>query len=883
MSDCYFAPSLMISRFRKYRRRQAIRQRACARVKCAGQQGRFLLLVLLSCGLFLSHGLAGTHSRLRACDSEYYSKLRNKLIFPPVGSTRVSLHQPNNGAQLKSPTHFRGLHIVPPVALLAADEELLREATHLNSSGNLLRSVLTGRTVINPCVATLNGVSYFSAREHMKLGPRKNNWWSNIVIGQLPKTQTLQQNMKCNSSYLKRNIQLPSGIARCLYKQPGHYITGPADPRLFEHAGELWVTYSFYSTLSPERSRSSTSSCMDMVRYSAAVWIQNVDTDEDPVELFLSAPRMAVEKNWIFFSQHGSLLRAEKLLAVLSVEPHIVHEVSIKSGRCKEIARTSSPGLFAHIPTDAAMHLGAIPATIRYKLIFQKLRPHLHFLRSHPSVQIGMFHSKQSNPAHVYKHYFYVFNQSPPFDVLCVSRTPVAPARKHHISFETSIEIEENGEDANINVWFGIDDAGGGMASFTLSEVLNDLTCTNPSVLTTTSAEPETYVPRLQNVRFSPLLRESRGVFNPSILALPLGSKYPFVVVARSKQVKAVFRGSFSNKEWPVYRSELISCVLDASFICVGNPVALELPIPYRAIEKRLIARSDDDKSYCYDAFIGAEDGRLVWVPSSRQVLLSYGMNSESDTRSSRNIWVVDLAEVYPFLKTVLSYGRHEKHTRRSLFNVPTELLYTNATRVEKNWILFSHLANVHVSYSLFPRSILDAHQHGLMTETALSSVADAFSELDLGQYRVNQGTGMMRVKLCMLENCRWDAKERYVSIFHTRHRYTKDTFQHNMAVFEGSWPFRIETIFPLNNLDRFWTDASGSEKYVYPISLDFVRPVRSDMLKLPSHMLNIATLDSVAVIGVGADDETSHVYTSSVLSLLDYYLQSVGRSFDLC
>jgi hypothetical protein len=170
-----------------------------------------------------------------------------------------------------------------------------------------------------------------------------------------------------------------------------------------------------------------------------------------------------------------------------------------------------------------------------------------------------------------------------------------------------------------------------------------------------------------------------------------------------------------------------------------------------------------------------------------------------------------------------------------------------------------------------------------LMTVAALSSAGEVFSELGLGQHRVSQRTGMMRVKMCMSDNCRWDAKERYVSIFHTRHRIIKDKFQQKLAIFEGNWPFRIEKVFPLDDLERFWADATGSEKYVYPVSLDFVRPVRSSSLETPSHMLNTATLDSLAVIGIGADDETPHVYMASVLSLLDNYLQSVGMSIDLC
>jgi hypothetical protein len=793
-------------------------------------------------------------------------------------------------APMKFSTSFRVLRIRPPPSLLRADEDLLNEATHLNETGTLLKRVLKGRIVINPCVAKLDGAFYYAAREHMKLGPARNNWWSNIVIGELPRIsgRSLPSIINSKSRYLKTRLKLPPAIAKCLYRQPGHYITGPADPRLYSYKGQLWVTFSYYSLLAPEASRSVSSSCSEMRAYSGAVWIQKLTSDSSAVELFAKTPRMPVEKNWIFFSQPSTLRTTEKLLGVRSVEPHIIVDVSVKSGECEEVARTSSPYLFAHIPANSRLHLGAIPARLSRRSLLHHTPAGLKFLQEFKSVQLGMFHSKITVPARIYKHYFYVFNEFYPYEVLCVSLTPVSPPRKSSTSFETSVLIDGDGESVvSVNVWFGVDDQAGGMASFLLQDVLKDMFCLKSPSLTSRisqrgSMHSQTY-PRLQSIRFSPLLRSSQGFFNPSVLALPAGSTYPFVAVARAPPIKTTFRGPASNKSWIVHKSALIACVLDASFNCVGSPKQLDLPIPYRAIEKRLVSRPDDDQSYCYDAYIGAEDGRLVWSSGSRQVLLSYGMNSEVDHLSSRNIWIVALAEVYPFLKRVLPNSRRVEHRRRSMYAVPTEIVYKNASHVEKNWIMYGEGDKLYISYSLHPRMTLQPLPYGSIGSLTFVK-QDIFSGLNPGTYSINQGTGIMRVKLCVSRSCRWDTEERLISIFHTRHRKIGETFKHFLAVMKIEQPFRVEAIVPLTQFERFWIESSGSRRFVYPMSLDFMKSFdRTSRQSSPISSSQTATLDSVAMIGIGVDDETSHVFTVPVFLLLDSYLVATNRTMDIC
>jgi hypothetical protein len=827
----------------------------------SGALGLVLLICALSSPVYHCEvmNIALLHDNIGLAPSIRIKKVNSSALSPAEASS------------------FLSLLIRPPGRLLQADADFLDETSLLHGSKNLRATVTAGRLVINPCLATIHGTSYYVAREHMKLGLKENNWWSNIVHGQFLASQTHASNgmLNSNSTYMPLNIQFPLAIAKCLFKQPGHFLTGPADPRLFAFKGELWVSFSFYSLLSPELSRSSSSSCDEMSSYSGAVWIQKLDAIGSAVELASPYPKSTVEKNWIFFSPR-KFLETPQLLAVVSVEPHVVLSVSIESGVCKEEARTSANHLFDHIAIETRIHLGAIPARLSRTSYKNGMNPQLRVLQRFGGVQLGMFHTKEAN--YVYKHFFYLFSEIIPYDVLCVSLSSVAPPRKSGTSFETSIQVDEEAKIATVS--FGVDDAGGGVAAFKLSQILDMMKCGASTDLPMQSlmtgeahSERKLGARRLSHIRYSSLQRSSLGFFNPSVLVLPRNSLYPFVVVARAPPIKRHFHGLDSSKIWDVTISRLVSCVLDVSFSCVGSTVYLDLPAPRRAIENRLTQRIDTDLSFNYDSYVGAEDGRLTWSAWSRQVLLTYGMNSETTNTSSRNVWIVDLSEVYPFLKTVLSPCRQASHSSRSMFSVPTELVYRSARVIEKNWIIFEHNAMLFVSYSLLPRVILKPRPLGLMSEMSVFQ-DDAFAAIDFVNNSVNQGTGVIRVKLCLSSQCCPNAEERFVAIFHTRNRHAL-VFKHYLVVYNAHFPFHVDTVTLLTDFDIFWTQLGESKKFVYAVSLDFMESFETARSGTHHGDKRVATLDSIGIIGIGVDDVMSYVFTTSILSLLHTYIDS--------
>jgi hypothetical protein len=776
--------------------------------------------------------------------------------------------------------YFRTVSINPPDDIQPREQKLLMTAEIQRIPGVSLDVVRRGRSVINPSVIRHDGVSYFAAREHMKLGSKGNCWWSNIVTGILSNdggrsaTPTV-----ANSTYLSTNLSLPPTIARCFFRQKGHYISGPADPRLFVFRRELWIAYSYYSFQFPEQSRFRTSLCSKMESYSAAIWVQNLFDGTGPVELVLPSPKLDVEKNWVFFS-HNKRYRNSVLFAITSVEPHVVLDVSPVTGECREVSRTSYPRLFGHIHPKVRIHLGAVPSRI-------VLADHLHeipsqhlILRTYSSVQLGMFHTKDEN--YNYDHYFYLFNDKHPFDVVCVSAHPSNPPRKSGVSYETNVELHTATMSTRVNVWYGVDDETGAMSSHELRSVLNGMTCrslkaeASSSMLTSRTFSPGQrnveINPRVREIRFSSLVRSSSGFFNPSIVSLPRDSLYPYVVVARAQPVKTEFRGSIYDKLWKVTKSQLVACILDAALTCVGKVQYLDVSIPFESIEERLASRADDDPSFNYDAFVGAEDGRLVWSSLTRQVFLTYGMNSEYQNSSSRNVWVVDLATLYPFLTSVIKGESWSVADGHSMFTNPTELVHANSNRIEKNWIMFQHDSEFFVSYSIQPHVVLQPLSTGAMIPVALSRSDALFSEIDVDKYSINQGSGIIRVKMCMSGSCPDNIEERYICIFHTRDKRDLN-FDNYLAVIEVFTPFRVVHVISLKNHDQFWTKAVASTKFVYALSLDFVRDVSGPSIG----NTNVATLDSVAIVGIGVDDEASFMFTTTIFSLLGSYMD--GKS----
>ncbi len=85
----------------------------------------------------------------------------------------------------------------------------------------------------------------------------------------------------------------------------GHFISGPADPRLFVHRHTLYVSYSFYASAQPWPSDAP---CHALHYYRCAMWITRPYVPgAAPIELQIPAPN-DLEKNWLMFSSVLSLL-----------------------------------------------------------------------------------------------------------------------------------------------------------------------------------------------------------------------------------------------------------------------------------------------------------------------------------------------------------------------------------------------------------------------------------------------------------------------------------------------------------------------------------------------------------------------------------------------
>lgn len=778
---------------------------------------------------------------------------------------------------------FFPLQIKPP-PLSRRDMDLLWR-------GNLGETRNLTRTIINPAVATVDGDTYMVAREHEKI--EGHNWWSNVIVGRLDGSHgpASAPVLGKRFSYLRTGLSLPSAVERCFLKQKGHFISGPSDPRLFVFRNSVWASFSFYSSKQPYNWQSW---CSDLEYYTGSVWIQDISNGGRAVELWTEFPTNTVEKNWVFFS-HRDSYDVESLYAVYSVEPHVILHVNPVTGQCDEVSRTSFTQLFGHIPENVRTHLGATPARFSWKNAIDLSQPgstnHLQILKTMYSLQLGMFHTKEPN--YLYKHYFYVYADSPPFDVMCVSSTPVSPPRDSNVSFETTVELLSS-DKRTVAVWYGIDDLTSGVSYYRLIDILYSMVC--QSVAPNPVAHMENRVmrlgwssglhlegtgvskfsrklPNLQRVRWEAWFRHSEGLFNPSILSLPCGSKYPYIGVARTQLVDAERTEKYSGKIWPVHHSKLVGCVLDYSFTCVGSKQVFDLPVPNDAVDLRLFRRSSDATGFNYDVYLGAEDGRLAWDPSTWQVFLLYVMNSEIQTKLSRNLWIVDLEVLYPFLKKVIALPPEDALVAEKRFLSPTEMVFPGSNSpVEKNWIPFLYKNRVLINYSLYPHVTFEVANSGLATKFTEYNSSESFKDIDHVNFRINQGSGSITVRLCKKSRCNSSTPERNVAIFHTRDRRVME-FKHFVVIFETRKPFSIERVYDLKQLESAWYRDANISSFAYVVSLDYVREACN------AQESNAANLDSIVIIGFGSDDTNSYVYSMRMSEFLSRYISDTELS----
>ena len=368
--------------------------------------------------------------------------------------------------------------------------------------------------------------------------------------------------------------------------------------------------------------------------------------------------------------------------------------------------------------------------------------------------------------------------------------------------------------------------------------------------------------------------------FHPSIIRLPPGSTMPYLAVARRKP-----RPQFSTDREKVTISSV------ELFRCQTRQV-LSPSIPWKAIDDAKsrfsslkTERLRKSTSY-YGHYVGVEDPRLVWHATSWQVLLIYGMNSERSNKLGRDLWLVDVATLFPPLLLVLPQRPAANLFATKLFSTPTELMFSGAVPpIEKNWAPFMNRGRLLLSYSLAPeRVVLNVSADGFASidgggsgpaakartawvtgrgnkdggEASLFTDCALLKRTCTQRHRVNHGSNAVLVRFCRgsVEECgRTVDRDRYVIIWHTQPQY-----ENFMATFYPYPPYAVDAVFPLRQLDGCTARHTGTRKlpngvaHIYFSSLEVVNSSTYATPYGPSAALAEAT----ALIGVGVNDARS-------------------------
>jgi hypothetical protein len=180
------------------------------------------------------------------------------------------------------------------------------------------------------------------------------------------------------------------------------------------------------------------------------------------------------------------------------------------------------------------------------------------------------------------------------------------------------------------------------------------------------------------------------AIFNPSILALPPGSKYQFLVVARSQSRNNTQSGYTLLQRGTVpycFANMTVANLAHTHVIeCLTLPKDLDVPLP----EKQWLARRNHPDfqeaspkwEYTrWDMAIGPEDPRLTWGGKGELVMV-YGQTS-AGTFSARGIWIASIHHFLPELNNVLPRS-YVKHLSRSKGVAAYEGIFVEPKMVEK-------------------------------------------------------------------------------------------------------------------------------------------------------------------------------------------------------
>ena len=213
---------------------------------------------------------------------------------------------------------------------------------------------------------------------------------------------------------------------------------GFEDPRVFRFNQKLWIICYFRGKNFPYPS------LVDTSKFGHYIIIFPLDMSVNPVLLHY-ADRQKLEKNWMPFEYNN------KLYVVYSISPHKILHVDIHTGNCTKIFETKNP----NSPKEDIGN-GSPPQLIT-------INGNRYYL--------GMGHIRgRINGDMIRKNFLYLFESTPPFSVVSVSKVFNILSSFIPIEFGSGLLVDE--ENQYVYVSFGIDDCSGSIIKIPIPEVI---------------------------------------------------------------------------------------------------------------------------------------------------------------------------------------------------------------------------------------------------------------------------------------------------------------------------------------------------------------------------------------------------------------------------
>jgi len=284
------------------------------------------------------------------------------------------------------------------------------------------------------------------------------------------------------------------GEACARYLQPGDGVTGtfsgPEDPRAFWSPSRPHVPWLFVSAWTDDCARLR----MHLVKLPGWRLDDGTSEQQRPQQLLLHVddwPPMApiadpesqpVQKNWLPFVLEG------ELFAEYSIEPHVILRIDPQTGRCvPALAQPISAAGVAASPFPSFAPLARVAA--RLGPISGGAAP-LRLPTHHVYLGLGHAKAQQTMPQRLgtvhmeYKHFFYVFEDRPPFAIVGTSplrtlpeppRDGGAPPLPPTVQFAAGMALDTALDEEEIVISYSTRDCSALLTRVSLKSVLREV------------------------------------------------------------------------------------------------------------------------------------------------------------------------------------------------------------------------------------------------------------------------------------------------------------------------------------------------------------------------------------------------------------------------